>query len=276
MTDRAEDPLIEEALRWFVVLRDESHDENDRRAFERRRATDAAHETARQRARAAWAQADVLEPAYGASKRHRRHAVPRRRTAAPQAGTATTAASGGRHRDCRRRRRTWPTGRTCGPTIGRRQASDAPWLLADGSTVELAGGSALSVSFGTDYRQLRLVAGEPFFAVAADAARPFIVEAGEGRTRALGTAFDVKLSGEVGDRHGDGASGSRSRPAPTARSSSGRASRCVTSRATCRCRIRADMRVADAWRRDRLVFQDASLRRGRRRPRTQFAAAASC
>ena len=65
MTDRAEDPLIEEALRWFVVLRDGSPDENDRRAFERWRATDAAHEAAWQRAHAVWAQADVLEPVYG-------------------------------------------------------------------------------------------------------------------------------------------------------------------------------------------------------------------
>ena len=46
MSDRARDPLIEEALRWLVVLRDPSADEADRRAFERWRMADPAHEAA--------------------------------------------------------------------------------------------------------------------------------------------------------------------------------------------------------------------------------------
>src|SRR5215472_4309369 len=64
MTDRVEDPLLEEALRWFVLLRDDPPSENDRRAFERWRATDAAHEAAWQRAQAVWERADILKPAF--------------------------------------------------------------------------------------------------------------------------------------------------------------------------------------------------------------------
>ena len=154
MTDRVEDPLIEEALRWFVVLRDDLHDENDRRAFERWRATDAAHEAAWQRARAVWAQANALEPVYGRSKSavvtpfpdvaRRPRGVRRRRwlQAAAVAAIAAPAAY------AISRPELWADHRTA---AGERRKV----TLADGSTVELAGASALSVSFGKDQRQLQ-------------------------------------------------------------------------------------------------------------------------
>ena len=130
--------------------------------------------------------------------------------------------------------------------------------LADGSTVELAGASALSVSFGKDPRRLRLVAGEAFFTVAVDPARPFIVEAGEGRTRALGTAFDVKLSGEsvtvtVMEHRVEVSTG------PDRKVELGQGEQVRYVARDLQVPYRADLRVADAWRRDRLVFQDAPL-----------------
>ncbi len=63
--------------------------------------------------------------------------------------------------------------------------------LPDGSWVELAADTALSLGFSQDARHLTLHGGEAFFMVAADAARPFVVEAGTGLTTALGTAFGV-------------------------------------------------------------------------------------
>ncbi|UDF32516.1 UNVERIFIED_ORG: FecR family protein (plasmid) [Roseateles sp. XES5] len=65
--------------------------------------------------------------------------------------------------------------------------------LADGSQVNLSGGSAIGVDITPEERRVRLLSGEAFFDVAHDAARPFTVEAGEARVVVLGTAFDVAL-----------------------------------------------------------------------------------
>jgi transmembrane sensor len=65
--------------------------------------------------------------------------------------------------------------------------------LADGSHVELGAGSAIALRFEPGRRVVRLLAGEAWFEVAPDAARPFAVEAAGGTVTALGTAFDVAL-----------------------------------------------------------------------------------
>lgn len=65
--------------------------------------------------------------------------------------------------------------------------------LPDGSTVDLAAKSALSLDYSTQRRRLQLHEGDAFFNVAPDAQRPFIVAAGRGQITALGTAFGVAL-----------------------------------------------------------------------------------
>jgi transmembrane sensor len=65
--------------------------------------------------------------------------------------------------------------------------------LADGSTVELAAGSALEVSLGRDSRNLRLTRGEARFSVAHET-RPFIVVAGAAEVTARGTRFLVRVA----------------------------------------------------------------------------------
>nr|WP_298098297.1 FecR domain-containing protein [uncultured Shinella sp.] len=65
--------------------------------------------------------------------------------------------------------------------------------LADGSVVNLSGGSAIGVDITAEGRRVRLLSGEAFFDVAHDAARPFTVEAGGAKVVVLGTAFDVAL-----------------------------------------------------------------------------------
>lgn len=250
MSDRARDPLIEEALRWLVVLRDPSADEADRRAFERWRAADPAHEAAWRRAQAVWQRADILAP-------HLRE----RRPVRPPSG-----------------RRLWLRAAAVGAVAipagvllvrsdllsdlladfrtaaGERRT----FALADGSTVELSGASALSVEFDTRSRRLRLIEGEAFFDVAREPARPFIVEAGGGRTHALGTAFDVKL--------GDGSVVVAVSAHKVAVSIHGGTPMIVEQGQAIRYtadRIEpaqaADLRAVEAWRRDRLVFQDAPL-----------------
>lgn len=64
--------------------------------------------------------------------------------------------------------------------------------LPDGSTVHMAPDSAVTVDYTADQRRVRLLAGEAFFEVAPDAARPFVVTAGSVETMVLGTAFDVR------------------------------------------------------------------------------------
>ena len=77
--------------------------------------------------------------------------------------------------------------------------------LADGSIVHLAPESAFETGFTGHSRNVRLLAGEAYFEVAPDAARPFTVTADGLTARALGTAFNVRRSDEalaVGVSHG--------------------------------------------------------------------------
>lgn len=64
--------------------------------------------------------------------------------------------------------------------------------LADGSRVELAAKSAVAVHYHQESRDLELQAGEAYFAVAPNKRRPFVVQAGTVRARAIGTAFTVR------------------------------------------------------------------------------------
>jgi transmembrane sensor len=68
--------------------------------------------------------------------------------------------------------------------------------LADGSIIELNTDSALNVRFSTHRRTIHMVKGEAFFRVAHDAARPFVVSAGEASVKAVGTQFDVRINSE--------------------------------------------------------------------------------
>lgn len=69
-------------------------------------------------------------------------------------------------------------------------------VLEDGSRIDLNVDTRLQVRLYEDRREVELQAGEAFFAVAPDAARPFDVIAGEGSVRVLGTRFSVRRSSE--------------------------------------------------------------------------------
>ncbi len=75
--------------------------------------------------------------------------------------------------------------------VGQRRTA----ILADSSRVELDGNSAIAVRFEPGRRRVTLLAGEAWFEVAPDTARPFVVEAAGRIVTALGTAFDVALDG---------------------------------------------------------------------------------
>ena len=65
--------------------------------------------------------------------------------------------------------------------------------LADNSTISINTNSRVEVTFSATERLFSLTRGQAFFEVEKDVLRPFVVEAGDHRVVALGTAFDVKL-----------------------------------------------------------------------------------
>lgn len=64
--------------------------------------------------------------------------------------------------------------------------------LSDGSAVTLNTDSAIRTDFSDKLRRVELLRGEALFDVAKEAARPFVVVAGEVRVRAVGTSFTVR------------------------------------------------------------------------------------
>lgn len=74
--------------------------------------------------------------------------------------------------------------------------------LSDGSSVDLGAETALAVRFTEDQRQVELLAGSAYFTVApqpGDRSAPFVVIAGQGAARALGTQFMVERQGETAE-----------------------------------------------------------------------------
>lgn len=69
--------------------------------------------------------------------------------------------------------------------------------LSDGSKIHLNTASTVEVAMRQDVRRIHLVKGEALFEVAHDAHRPFLVDAGSARLRAVGTAFNVRIREDV-------------------------------------------------------------------------------
>ncbi|AQR61911.1 hypothetical protein BZG35_09810 [Brevundimonas sp. LM2] len=133
--------------------------------------------------------------------------------------------------------------------------------LPDGSRVTLAPLSRVRLDFDDRRRGLRLEAGQAFFEVAHDAARPFVVEAGDRRVTATGTRFQVTLAGgrtdaevvleqgEVIVASRDAAFGVPRRLAPGQRLSAAKRARVEP----------VDVETATAWRVGRLVVRNRPL-----------------
>lgn len=66
--------------------------------------------------------------------------------------------------------------------------------LSDGSRIELAARSRIAVRYSERERRLQLRDGEAYFAVEPEPQRPFIVDIGDVRVRAIGTEFNIRHS----------------------------------------------------------------------------------
>lgn len=247
--------VLQAAQQWFVLLRDEDATDADRQRFAAWLAADPAHGRGWAETEKLWARMDAVVPALRSRENFRKaapHNAPRlsRRGWLKRAAAAALVLGGGvsfavasdvfaDHR----------TG------TGERRSLK----LADGSTVELDADSALSVSFSAGQRRIELHRGRVFFQVAADAARPFVVAAGNGEVRALGTAFTVKLASDgvvhvAVSEHAVAVS----MKDESVRLEEGRA--LAYGNAGLGPAAPADIASQLAWRQDHLFFQEAPLR----------------
>lgn len=63
--------------------------------------------------------------------------------------------------------------------------------LDDGSSIMLGAETSVAVHYGEAERSILLTSGEAYFDVAKDASRPFVVDVGGLKVRAVGTAFNI-------------------------------------------------------------------------------------
>lgn len=68
--------------------------------------------------------------------------------------------------------------------------------LPDGTRVALGAASTIAMHYERDRRSVELRGGEAFFDVVHDTKRPFVVSAGDVSVHDIGTAFDVRRTGE--------------------------------------------------------------------------------
>lgn len=132
--------------------------------------------------------------------------------------------------------------------------------LSDRSSASVSSATRIEVVIGADERRVRLAQGEAWFAVARDPGRPFVVEAGPVRVRAVGTAFSVRrdpgatrvlVTEGVVEVWRDGAAG-------RTRLAAGESARVDAARVTISRQSGAVQRAL-AWREGKLVFQNDTL-----------------
>ena len=137
--------------------------------------------------------------------------------------------------------------------------------LADGSVLELGPESAVDVRFSAEERRVVLMSGLAYFAPApqgAAEARPFIVESRNGSARALGTEFMVRISPRsvevtVAEDAVEVALDNRARGARTVILQPGQSVRYDEAGLGRAGVVNLDRSLA--WRRDRLIVDDAPL-----------------
>lgn len=172
------DPISREAVTWFATLHADDVTKADRSAFRAWLRQDERHRAAFEEVQRLWSGASEL-PIVKARRRERRIAITRRTLgkgalAAMIGGGAWLAYQQHPFAD-------YSTG------TGERRTVK----LADNSTIDMAGATALSIDFNSRLRLVTLHRGEAYFSVQSETSRPFVVEAAAGRTMAIGTSFNV-------------------------------------------------------------------------------------
>lgn len=246
--DRLDGPssIDEQAVQWFVVLRDDEATEEDRSAFATWLGADPAHEVAWRSVERMWSGLDAVgrRPAPRSPRRQRSN-LPKR-IAATAVLVLVTAGFG------------WqllPVGLFADHRTGVGERKTV--MLQDGSQVELATSTAIDVSFGDTERRIKLLTGEAFFTVAKDPGRPFIVTAEGGEVRVLGTAFDVKIAKDVSVAVAHNTVQVGTPAATPVKVEAGHEVRYGTGGVS--GVTAADLDAVQAWRHNQLIFRDVRL-----------------
>ena len=254
----------EAAVRWFVILRDEDVTGEQRRAFELWLEASPAHEAAWAEVEKTWAVLDALapetSPAEVRSGRERadkiarftphRAPAPARRSAwrriAAAAVVLIAIGVGWQSLPVG----LWSDYRT---SIGERRVV----ALEDGSEVELSSASALDVDYSAAERKVTLVSGEAFFTVTKDARRPFVVAAKGGEILVRGTAFNVKIAGNVAVSVTESVVDVKAASRAPVRVTQGHGVHYSDQRISAVAEV--NIETVQAWRQDQLVFHDVRL-----------------
>jgi transmembrane sensor len=145
--------------------------------------------------------------------------------------------------------------------------------LEDGSTLTLNTDSRAVVRYRDHTRNVALLQGQGLFEVAHDPARPFVVQAGERKVTALGTAFDIRLSqdgvavtliqGRVAVENTAPLSGLMPDSAARARKATNQfpGDQLIATAADADAPVihKTDLRRATSWREGRLLFENENL-----------------
>ncbi|WP_127090845.1 FecR family protein [Aquabacter cavernae] len=178
--------LSDQAIDWVVRLHSGVAGKAERDGFQAWRALSPAHETAAQEAEALW---DGLGPAGGRVRAERKAGRGRMTRRAFIAGGVIA---------------TFGLAATVSSPLRRRMLADHSTgvgevreaVLPDGSRALMNSSTALALDYSGARRGVRLIEGQALFTVQPDPARPFVVAAANGWTRAVGTAFDVDMRAE--------------------------------------------------------------------------------
>lgn len=185
LADTQADP-VEEALHWIVRLNSGAATSEDAAAYAAWRAENAGHAQAADEAERLWA---AMSNLHFDRRSGRVLAAPKQRLTRRGALSlflclGASGVAGGA---------LWSSGLL--NRLSADYATDTASLevidLPDGSRVSLNARSAIDVDFSDGMRRVHLRAGQAYFEVAANPARPFEVMVDELSFRAMGTAFDI-------------------------------------------------------------------------------------
>ncbi len=188
----------DEAVHWLMVLREPKAQSNAEigQAFERWLASDPLHGRVFEKCRSDWEVLEPLAAVYGSQPATRNtRSVPRlkprwnwRWSIGIAATLAAVVTTGIVLRD-----RLSPTYETAAST---QVAEHTTLTMADGSRIDLNGRTSVRVQYYRGQRRVSLDEGEALFDVAKDPDRPFVVDAGLGAIRVVGTGFQVTREGD--------------------------------------------------------------------------------
>jgi transmembrane sensor len=250
-----DDPVSAAALDWFVRLRDAGITPEQRRHFADWQAADPAHAAAYADVEAMWTDLDAVPAPLP---------LPDAWEDLPEAWDEPASP----------RRRRWPIwGGAIAASVALVIAAPQLWIAAiadaatttgevrqltldDGTRIALDASSAIDVTIDAGTRNVRLLKGRAWFHVAHEN-RPFIVTAGSGQVRDIGTAFEVTRRGEGGDVVvTEGLVELTAARSPARRLSAGQSARFD---ANGRSQMTATPPAPLAWVQGRLQFVDASV-----------------